>query len=38
MDLDERWWIDLLLGENTPGVRSVPMGLVLQPAADVRPS
>lgn len=26
MDVDERWWIDLLLDEKTPEVRSVAMG------------
>lgn len=26
VDLDERWWIDLLLDEKTPKVRSVAMG------------
>lgn len=26
MDMDERWWIDLLLDEKTPEVRSVAMG------------
>ena len=26
MDLDERWWIDLLLDEQAPEVRTVAMG------------
>ena len=26
MDLDERWWLDLLLDEKTPEVRSVAIG------------
>lgn len=26
MDVDERWWIDLLLDEKTPEVRSVAVG------------
>ncbi len=47
MDLDERWWLDLLLDEKAREVRSVAMGarvfvddtpLILRPAAEARRS